>query len=63
MRDVAFRKQLYDGGAAAVSAANDPMIELARLVDPDARALRKVSEEQNEVREQAHAAIARARHS
>ena len=33
VRDVAFRKKLYEGGAAAVSAANDPMIELARLVD------------------------------
>ena len=38
VRDVAFRKRLYDGGAAAVAAANDPMIEVARLVDPEARA-------------------------
>ena len=45
VRDVAFRKQLYEGGAGAVSAANDPMIELARLVDAEARALRKVSED------------------
>lgn len=60
VRDVAFRKQLYDGGATAVKAANDPMIELARLIDPDARALRRVAEEQNEIRQQAHAAIARA---
>ena len=29
VRDVAFRKKLYEGGASAVSAANDPMIELA----------------------------------
>ena len=63
VRDVAFRKKLYDGGAAAVTAANDPMIELARLVDTDARALRKVQEEQTEVRQQAHAAIARARNA
>ena len=27
------RKQLYEGGAAAVTAAKDPMIELARLID------------------------------
>ena len=47
--------------ASAVSAAQDPMIELARWVDPDARALRKVSEAQGEVRHQAYAAIARAR--
>lgn len=63
VRDVAFRKRLYEGGAAAVAAAKDPMIELARLVDPDARALRKVAEDQGEVRQQAHAAIVRARHS
>jgi hypothetical protein len=60
VRDVAFRKKLYDGGASAVAAANDPMIELARLIDPAARALRTVSDEQNEIKQQAHAAIARA---
>jgi hypothetical protein len=63
VRDVAFRKQLYDGGAAAVEAAHDPMIEFARLVDPEALALRKVFDAQNEVKQQAHAAIARARNS
>ena len=60
MRDVAFRKELYEGGADAVLAAHDPMIELARLVDPESRALRKVSEEQSEIKQEAHAAIARA---
>jgi hypothetical protein len=63
VRSVALRKQLYEGGAGAVSAANDPMIELARLVDADARALRKVSEDQGEVKQQAHAAISRARNA
>ncbi len=63
VRDVAFRKKLYEGGASAVSAANDPMIELARLIDPEARALRKVMEEQDETKQQAHAAIARARNA
>src|SRR6185436_2694419 len=63
VRDVAFRKRFYEGGASAVSAANDPMIELARLVDADARALRKVAEDQGEVKQQAHAAISRARNA
>jgi hypothetical protein len=63
VRDVPFRKKLYEGGAAAVTAAADPMIELARLADSPARALRKVAEEQGEIEEQAHAAIARARNA
>ncbi|HEX4120087.1 MAG TPA: S46 family peptidase, partial [Verrucomicrobiae bacterium] len=46
VRDVAFRKQLYEGGAAAVDAAQDPMIEFARMVDPEARAVRKIVEDQ-----------------
>jgi hypothetical protein len=61
VREVAFRKRLYEGGAAAVTAANDPMIEVARLIDPEARALRKVSETQVEIKQQAYAAIERAR--
>ena len=60
VRDVDFRKKLYAGGAAAVTAANDPMIELARLIDTDARAVRKIVDEQSEIKQQAHGAIARA---
>ena len=61
VRDVAFRKKLYEGGVDAVMAAKDPLIELARLVDPAARELRKLMEAQEEAKQQAHAAIARAR--
>jgi hypothetical protein len=39
------------------------MIELARLIDSEARALRKVAEEQAEVKQQAHAAIASSRNA
>ena len=39
--DVATRKALLEGGQAAVDASSDPMIALARLVDPDFRAIRK----------------------
>ena len=59
--DVALRKKLYEGGAAAVEAANDPMIALAKLVDGDARALRKIIETQGEAKQQSHAKIAKAR--
>src|SRR5205823_3011050 len=48
LKDVALRKQLYSGGAAAVSAAKDPMIELARMIDGPAREARKVYEAQDE---------------
>jgi len=61
LRDVAFRHKLYDGGAAAVTAANDPMIELARTVDDEARSLRRTYEAADEIRKQAQTVIGRAR--
>ena len=63
VRAVAFRKKIYSGGADAVSSAKDPLIEAARLIDGEARALRKVFEEQTEAKQQAHAAISRARNA
>ncbi len=61
VRDVAFRKALYVGGAAAVDSAKDPMIELARLVDPAAREVRKRWEAIGEAKQQAHAYLERKR--
>jgi hypothetical protein len=56
------RLQLWNGGAAAVNASHDPMIELARRVDPDARAQRLRYEDEVEAPMQlASEQIARAR--
>jgi hypothetical protein len=61
LKDVALRRKLYSGTAADVEAAHDPMIELARLVDHEARAVRKIIETQDEIKRQAHSKIAQAR--
>lgn len=61
VREVAFRRQLYQGGSAALAETKDPMIELARIVDAESRRLRKAEDERNEQLEQAHAELARAR--
>src|SRR4029079_13669054 len=61
-KDVAYRKQLAKGGRAAIDGANDSMIQLARLVDPAAREVRKMYEQQiDEPMKQAYAKIANAR--
>ncbi len=46
LKDVAVRKKLYKGGKEAVEASDDPLIHLARLVDKESRAVRKVMETQ-----------------
>jgi hypothetical protein len=60
--DPAERLRLWKGGAAAVDASDDPMIQLAKLVDGDARAIRKRYEDEVEAPAQlASEKIARAR--
>jgi hypothetical protein len=61
LKDVALRRKLYAGTVADVNAAYDPMIELVKLIDPEARAVRKIIETQGEIKHQAYARIAQAR--
>ena len=60
LKDVGVRKDLYGKDAAALQAAHDPMLDLARLIDAPARAARKVYDTQDEIKKQAYSDIARA---
>jgi hypothetical protein len=44
--DPAIRQQLADGGPAALAASADPMVRLARILDPFNRAIRKRMEDE-----------------
>jgi hypothetical protein len=60
--DPAVRKQLYEGGKAAIDASTDPMIALMRDIDPESRAVRKrFDDEVDAVVRRAGATVARAR--
>jgi hypothetical protein len=60
LRDVEFRKDLYAKNAAALQAAHDPMLDLARMIDAPAREARKAHETQEEIKRQAYAEVAKA---
>ncbi len=62
LADVKVREDLYNGGAKAVNASKDPMILLAKLVDADARKVRKTLENgYGEPNEQAYDKVAQAK--
>jgi len=63
LADVSFRRQLYAMTPAQLAAVDDPMLAAMRSIDADARAARKINEEQAEIIEQAHAKIARVRYA
>jgi hypothetical protein len=48
LADPQVRMRLWEGGQKAIDASHDPMIELARRVDPQARAVRKRYEDEVE---------------
>jgi hypothetical protein len=62
LKDAKVREELFKGGQEAISNSKDPMILLARLVDPESRRLRKLLEtELDEVKRQAYDQIAKAK--
>jgi hypothetical protein len=61
LKDVAERKRIASGGKTAVAESTDPLIVLAKLMDSEARAVRKKFDEQVvETERQAYSQIARA---
>ena len=59
--DVEFRQTVFEGGIERINAIRDPMIELARLVDHQARTARRTLDAAQETKQAAHADIAKAR--
>jgi len=48
LADPTERRRLWEGGRAAVDASDDPMIQIARRIDPEARASRRTWEDEVE---------------
>ncbi len=62
LADPAFRCRLVEGGAKAIAACDDPMLQLARLVDDPADDIRKIYERLvSEPQAQAYGMLARVR--
>jgi len=62
LKDVAVRKKLAEGGPRAVQASDDPMLAVVRMMDPAARAVREIYQQQvDEPMRQAYGKIAQAR--
>ena len=62
LKDVAVRKRLAAGGLAAINDSRNPMIQLAKLIDPESRSIRQRFEQQvEEPQRQAYGKIANAK--
>ncbi|MBT6919156.1 MAG: hypothetical protein HN985_05475, partial [Planctomycetaceae bacterium] len=55
------RKELYDAGPSAIESSADTMLVLARHIDGESRKLRRIVEENAEIKKQAHAELTRLR--
>ncbi len=55
------RKELYDAGLSAIESSADTMLVLARHIDGESRKLRKIVEENAEIKKQAHAELTQLR--
>jgi hypothetical protein len=61
LEDIAIRKKLYSGGEKALQTAADPLLDFAAIMDPSARAARKIDDDDNEIKRRAYAKIYQAR--
>jgi hypothetical protein len=61
LADPAVRKALGESGLKGIEASSDPLIQLARIVNPELRRVRSVTDELDEQDRQAYAKIAEAR--
>jgi len=61
VKSVEVRKELYKESPESFRKSDDPMIQLALLVDEPARAVRKIGEAQDEIKRQAYGEIAAAK--
>ena len=60
LADVAVRKQIAAGGLDAIEKSEDPLIQLARVINPESRRIRAITEELDEQDRQAYAKVAEA---
>ncbi|MBA2339100.1 MAG: S46 family peptidase [Pyrinomonadaceae bacterium] len=61
LKDVEYRRQFAQGGSAAIQSSNDLMLQLARAIDVEARAIRtRYEDEVANVERTAYAKVARA---
>jgi hypothetical protein len=61
LESIATRKKLYAGGEQAIRESMDPILELATMLDPAARAARKIDDDDDEIKHRAYAKIYQAR--